>query len=152
MIRGKVYRLSNSRGCLQRTFSCNAETLIPHALYRNIGFARERFNVHVQSITLNHIYISAHKLKDQSYGHRRPILHAHGTRCMNHYQSVQYRGPIRYRPLHVCTCIHVHTCTLATHAIEPQQRKRVDLMLDCIVHGRMVLLWQKLSYHKFVLG
>ena len=30
MIRGKVYRLSNSRGCLQRMFSYNAETLIPH--------------------------------------------------------------------------------------------------------------------------
>ena len=110
MIRGKVYRLSNSRGCLQRTFSCNAETLIPHALYRNIGFARERFNVHVQSITLNHIYISAHKLKDQSYGHRRPILHAHGTRCMNHYQSVRLVLQ-RTNPLPAIACMYMYTCT-----------------------------------------
>ena len=44
MFRGKVVCLSNSWGCLQRTFNSNAETLIPHYT-AIIGFARERVDM-----------------------------------------------------------------------------------------------------------
>ena len=62
-----------------------------------------------------------------------------GTRCMNSGPISSY-GSTEEHPILATTCIAMATCTctLATRAwfsIEQQQRKRVDLMLDCIVYG-----------------